>query len=227
MQVQLRQAAEGCRQLPLALPVKASRALWLSLSDLSLRSWPAQPPSQFDTVARGAAFTSLVAPLVGLLQQAAARGVASEAEAAAVRQAAAIAAGIVQSYAGSPKAVRGIVASALAGPMLDCVTAILRAGGSSGGGAGRSQAAAALLRLVAACLEVLASELGSEAVEQLLGALVGIFGATGKWQVGQGGTGARVEAVCCVEVLASELGSEAVEQLLGALVGIFGATGKC
>ena len=188
VQAQLRQAAQASlgRQLPLALPVKASRALSLSLSDISLRSWPCQPASQFDAEARSAAFGSLVEPLVQLLQQAAVHGSGTEAEAVAVRQAAAVAAGIVQSYAGSPKAVRGIVSSALAGPSLNCVTAILHAGGGSDGGAaeGRIKASAALLRLVAACLEVLASELGSEAVEQLLGALVNIFGAAGKQQPG-------------------------------------------
>jgi hypothetical protein len=186
VQAQLRQAAQASlgRQLPLALPVKASRALWLSLSDLALRSWPAQPASQFDAEARAVAFGSLVAPLVKVLQRAAAHGSEMEAEAAAVRQAAAVAAGIVQSCAGSPKAVRSIVSGALAGPLLNCVPSILHAGSAGGGGAGvgRSKASAALLRLVAVCLEVLASELGSEAVEQLLGALVNIFGAAGKWQ---------------------------------------------
>ena len=152
---------------------------------MALRSWPAQPAAQFDAEARAAAFGSLADPLVQLLQQAAAHGSEAEAAAAAVRQAAAVAAGIVQSYAGSPKAVRSIVSGALAGPVLNCVTAILHASSSSGGGGGgagvgRGKASAALLRLVAACLEVLASELGSEAVEQLLGALVNIFGAAGK-----------------------------------------------
>lgn len=66
------------------------------------------------------------------------------------------------------------------GPALPSVLAILHASSGSGSGGGRGGAAsAALLRLVAAALEVLATELGSEAVEQLLGALVQIFGAAG------------------------------------------------
>lgn len=90
-----------------------------------------------------------------------------------------------------PQAVRGIVSGALVGPALPSVLAILQArpGSSASGAAGQAplqgKASAALLRLVAASLEVLATELGSEAVEQLLGALVQIFGAAG----GRGGHG--------------------------------------
>ena len=44
----------------------------------------------------------------------------------------------------------------------------------------RGKAAAALLRLVSAALEVVATELGSEGVEQLLGALVQVFDTWGE-----------------------------------------------
>ena len=171
---------------PALLPTRACRALWLSLSDLALRCWPAQPAAQFDAEARSAAFTSLVAPLVQLFQQAAAAasgggGLAGEA-AAAARSAASACACIVQSYSDSPKALRSIVGAALAAPALPSVVAILHAtgSGSAGGGPLRSKAAMALLRLVTACLDVLATELGTEGVEQLLAALVQVFSATGK-----------------------------------------------
>lgn len=112
LQTQLLLAARASLENPALLPVRASRALWLSLSDLCLRSWPAQPAAQFDAAARGAAFADLTRPLVLTFQQAAAAGhaanggEASLAVAAAARHAGAVAAAIVQSYAGSPKVGR-------------------------------------------------------------------------------------------------------------------------
>ncbi|KAI3429302.1 hypothetical protein D9Q98_005397 [Chlorella vulgaris] len=189
VQKQLLQVAAAGLGVPPRLPMRACRALGLTLSDLSLRSWPAQPAAQFSTEQRSAAFDTLANPLVQLLRQAAAvsgGGLGPEA-AAAVRQAAAVAACVVQSYSGSPKALRSIVSTCLVSPALPSVIAILQAGtnggsgGTNGGGAGRmsSKAAEALLRLVEASLEVLATELGDDAVEQLLGALVRVFATAG------------------------------------------------
>ncbi|KAL4856757.1 putative sphingolipid transporter spinster 2 [Chlorella vulgaris] len=182
VQKQLLQVAAAGLGVPPRLPMRACRALGLTLSDLSLRSWPAQPAAQFSTEQRSAAFDTLANPLVQLLRQAAAvsgGGLGPEA-AAAVRQAAAVAACVVQSYSGSSKALRSIVSTCLVSPALPSVIAILQAGtnggsgGTNGGGVGRisSKAAEALLRLVEASLEVLATELGDDAVEQLLGALL-------------------------------------------------------
>ncbi|PRW61041.1 Tubulin-folding cofactor B [Chlorella sorokiniana] len=158
---------------PALLPLRASRALGLSLSDLALRSWPAQPAAQFDASARSSAFASVAAPLLQLLQAAAATPGA--APAGVVQQAAGVATTIVQSYAGSPKPLRSIVASALVSPVLPAAVELVRAERASG----NSKAAAALLRLLTCSLEVLPTELGSETVEQLLGALVQAFAAAG------------------------------------------------
>ncbi|KAL4856758.1 putative sphingolipid transporter spinster 2 [Chlorella vulgaris] len=185
VQKQLLQVAAAGLGVPPRLPMRACRALGLTLSDLSLRSWPAQPAAQFSTEQRSAAFDTLANPLVQLLRQAAAvsgGGLGPEA-AAAVRQAAAVAACVVQSYSGSSKALRSIVSTCLVSPALPSVIAILQAGtnggsgGTNGGGVGRisSKAAEALLRLVEASLEVLATELGDDAVEQLLGALLRVW----------------------------------------------------
>lgn len=156
------------------LPLRASRALGLSLSDLALRSWPAQPAAQFDAAARSAAFGSVAAPLVQLLQAAAASPGA--APAGVVHQAAGVATTVVQSYAGSPKPLRSIVASGLVSPALPAAVELVRAERARG----NSKAAAALLRLLTCGLEVLPTELGSEVVEQLLGALVQAFAAAGE-----------------------------------------------
>jgi hypothetical protein len=191
LQAMLRRLAADGLAAQGALPLRALRALWLSLSDLSLRCWPCHPGADFDADARAADFAALAAPLVQLLQAAgaAAGGGAqlSDAAAAATRRAAAAAAAVVQSYSGSPQTVRGIVCAALVAPVLPGVAAALRAlcssggggGGGGGGSSGGGAASAALLRLVSAALDVLATELGTEAVEQLLGALVQAFSAGG------------------------------------------------
>ena len=159
---------------PALLPLRASRALGLSLSDLALRSWPAQPAAQFDAAARSTAFSSVAAPLAQLLQAAAASP--SAAPAGLVQQAATVATTVVQSYAGSPKPLRSIVAGSLVSPALPAAVELVRAERARGD----SKAAAALLRLVTCSLEVLPTELGSDTVEQLLGALVQAFAAAGK-----------------------------------------------
>lgn len=174
---------------PALLPLRASRALGLSLSDLSLRSWPAQPAAQFDAAARSAAFASVAAPLVQLLQAAAAAPAA--APAGVVQQAAAVATTVVQSYAGSPKPLRSIVAASLVSPALPAVVELVRAHRTNG----HSKAAAALLRLVTCSLEVLPTELGGETVEQLLGALVQAFAAAGGSRFGGYGAGGCVAAL--------------------------------
>lgn len=168
---------------PTLLPLRACRALGICLSDLALRSWPAQPAAQFDAESRGAAFTSVATPLVQLLQAAAAApgSAGSGNGAAAVRQAAAVATSVVQSYAGSPKVLRSIVSTALVFPALPSVVTLLQASGSGGSSAAirSSRAAAVLLRLITCCLESLPTELGSEGVEQLLSALVQAFATPG------------------------------------------------
>lgn len=118
-----------------------------------------------------------------LQRAAAAPGQAGSGDAAAaVRLAAAVATSVVQSYSGSPKPLRSTVCDALVGPLLPSAVALLQAGGSAALQGGRT--AGALLRLVTCCLEVLPTELGGEAVEQLLGALVQAFGASGALQWG-------------------------------------------
>lgn len=108
----LQQAAAQGLATPL-VPVKALRALWLSLSDLSLRSWSGLAASAFPAEAQAAHFGAVAAPLVGCFAEAAVGAAGGSAHSmpagaeAAVRRAAAAANGIVLSYAGTPKHVRG------------------------------------------------------------------------------------------------------------------------
>ena len=93
------------------LPTRALRALWIALSDLSLRSWSGLPVAQFPAEARAAQFGAVVAPLVRCLAEVAhsmgsGHSVGPGAE-LAVRRAAAAANSLVLSFSGTPKHVRG------------------------------------------------------------------------------------------------------------------------
>jgi hypothetical protein len=153
-------------------PPAAQRALWVALSDLSLRSWPTGA-AVFDPGARGRAFAELTAPLCAALQRAgdqlrAAGGGGGGAPAhRALRRAAAAAAGVVHTYGGAPKAVRDVAYAALGAPLLrhcaDCLGSPCEAA--------RGPTAAALVRLLSAVLCVMGAELGAAGAGQLLQAV--------------------------------------------------------
>eukprot|EP00887_Chlorella_sp_A99_P000228 scaffold13.g228.t1 len=175
----LQQVAHQSLAASMLLPPKARRALFVALSDFCLRSWAAQPGGNFEAPVRAAQFGTLVAPLLHCLAAAAAEGAAEGALEAACRAAAA-SASVVQSFFGSPKAVRGIVASGLALPALQCTVPIVqRALGGAGAPRHRHHAklAAAMLRLLTAVVEALGTELST----QLLGELLGSLCAASPW----------------------------------------------
>ncbi len=98
-----------------SVPLRTARAVWLALSDLSLRAWASQAPDSFRADARSGCFAALVAPVVGAVQHAAhnvqsahAHGVPSAADTGvAVARCAVTARDVVDSYWGSSKPVRG------------------------------------------------------------------------------------------------------------------------
>ncbi len=194
--------------------VKPLQAVWVCVSDLSLRCWAAAGAgaAAADRERLTAQAGALLGPLVeavGKVGQLAGRGAFPAVGADAACQVCWLGAHtlgyVIQSYAGSNKATRAALHAAVAAHALAPTLASLRAAraallssaeGERGGDGAAGRAASALLRLLSTVLQVLPTELPPAAVEKLLGDVVDAFGAGEHALMGRGSKSARNVPAC-------------------------------
>jgi len=163
-----------------SLPRAALRSLFVSLSDLALRSWGAGlQASSVDINERKAALSAVTAPLLQSIQSVAqATQLPLGSSTATVPQlslAVLLGTDIVESYLGSPKVVRAAVFEVFAQPMLVAVMTILKTWENTNNNTVKNKLGTTLLGFISSCLRAFPAELGTSSIGELLSALIAAF----------------------------------------------------
>jgi hypothetical protein len=162
-----------------SLPRAALRSLFVSLSDLALRSWgSALQASTVDINERKAALSAVTAPLLQIILSVAQPAQLPPGSSPAVPQfslAVLLGTDIVESYLGSPKVVRVAVFEVFAQPMMIEVMTFLKTWKDRNNNGVKSKLGTTLLGFISSCLRAFPAELGTSSIGELLSALVAAF----------------------------------------------------
>lgn len=156
------------------LPRSVIRAMGVTLSDVSLRSWGMQIKTGRTTIeARQEAFAAAMNPILSCLTQACALG-GHQTSPECLQLAWQTATEVVRTYAGSSKPVRTAAYTAVGHPLLQCVASSVRGrlqqeeNAPAGGVPSSKMISKALLRIVSACFQVFPTEIDPAMVNELL-----------------------------------------------------------
>jgi hypothetical protein len=219
-----------------SLPRATLRSLFVSLSDLVLRSWGAAlQASNVDVNERKTALAAVTAPLLHVVQSAAAQGqltptssTAAPVSLAQVYMVGSLATDIIESYVGSSKVVRGAVFEVFAQPMLVAVMAVLKNwknntnNNNNSGNDGvsvvgsknglKNRLGTVSLNFISSCLRAFPAELGTASIGDLLSALVAAFSTMNDTTINNNTAINAIEASLDADVVLLSIIASALQQ---------------